>query len=55
MRTASTTVPLATLPRVRTPGVILIAHDIKRVISRLIPVAKRLKPPLISAGRRRPG
>jgi hypothetical protein len=41
MRTASMTISQAALPHVRTPGVILIARDLKGLISLLISVAKR--------------
>jgi hypothetical protein len=43
MRTASIAVSPATLMRPRTPGVVLLAHDLNILIRRLIRVAKRLR------------
>jgi hypothetical protein len=41
MRTVSIAVPSATFARPRTPGVILLAHDLKILISRLSRVATK--------------
>jgi hypothetical protein len=43
MRSASIAVPSATFARARTPGVVLLARDLKILVSRLSRVATRLR------------